>query len=405
MGTPTQVCVWSCPNFSALAGRPFRKDYEKKGLVSKVMFRGGRGCDCHAVLVVVVCDALRVMSTPVFVDLEISTQADGDGTDTESEPIEDLVETETPESPFTIAPPTSLLESTPPDLVPILRRTARMAVRIPPTMSSGLSASMAEVADMSESAFRKRFRSSYESSPSLSPPDLPLRKRYRGMRVLLRGSRAPIWESRVESDRLGLGEEEEADWGGQQQVSFGCEEQIRQGSGSASEPKRLERVSASKQPTLTAWTDPEDGMVYIDVPAYPPPAPLIQTPPLLEWSSCSLPISPSPSIVPSPISSPMIPLNAPSPVATPAMAETEGFLTELGAQVQMQGGLIRDHAVRLEELSPALFERYQFRSLKYEQERVAVTFGAIWRPLLALESWAGHTDAQRVALWHVISDM
>ncbi|GJW50848.1 hypothetical protein Tco_0092199 [Tanacetum coccineum] len=23
MGTPTQVCVWSCPNFSALAGRPF----------------------------------------------------------------------------------------------------------------------------------------------------------------------------------------------------------------------------------------------------------------------------------------------------------------------------------------------------------------------------------------------
>ncbi|GJV91417.1 fructokinase-2, partial [Tanacetum coccineum] len=24
MGTPTQVCVWSCPNFSALAGRPFR---------------------------------------------------------------------------------------------------------------------------------------------------------------------------------------------------------------------------------------------------------------------------------------------------------------------------------------------------------------------------------------------
>ncbi|GJX60456.1 hypothetical protein Tco_0291846 [Tanacetum coccineum] len=23
MGTPTQVCVWSCPNFSAPAGRPF----------------------------------------------------------------------------------------------------------------------------------------------------------------------------------------------------------------------------------------------------------------------------------------------------------------------------------------------------------------------------------------------
>ncbi|GKC09341.1 hypothetical protein Tco_1000951 [Tanacetum coccineum] len=54
----------------------------------------------------------------------------------------------------------------------------------------------------------------------------------------------------------------------------------------------------------------------------------------------------------------MIPLTEPSPIATPATTETEGFLTKLGAQVKMQGGLIRDHAVRLEELSPTLFERY-----------------------------------------------
>ncbi|GKD37425.1 hypothetical protein Tco_1257632 [Tanacetum coccineum] len=88
----------------------------------------------------------------------------------------------------------------------------------------------------------------------------------------------------------------------------------------------------------------------------------------------------------------MVPLTVPSPVATPAIAETEGFLTELGAQVEMQGGLISDHA------------RYRFRSLEYEQERVAVTFRAIWRPMLALEAWAGQTDAQRAALWHAISD-
>ncbi|GKB56925.1 hypothetical protein Tco_0913111 [Tanacetum coccineum] len=62
--------------------------------------------------------------------------------------------------------------------------------------------------------------------------------------------------------------------------------------------------------------------------------------------------------IPSPISSPMIPLTVPSSIATPAAVKTEGFLTELGAQVEMQGGLIRDHAVRLEELPPALFERY-----------------------------------------------
>ncbi|GJV12659.1 hypothetical protein Tco_0477659 [Tanacetum coccineum] len=36
-----------------------------------------------------------------------------------------------------------------------------------------------------DSAFRKRFRSSYESSPSSSPPDLLLRKRYRGTSELV----------------------------------------------------------------------------------------------------------------------------------------------------------------------------------------------------------------------------
>ncbi|GJZ57098.1 hypothetical protein Tco_0612592 [Tanacetum coccineum] len=108
------------------------------------------------------------MTTPVFVDPGSSTQADGaqssrvpvplpkdpyeairqaylNGTDTESEPFEDTVETETPESPLTIAPPISLSESTPPVLVPILHMTARMVVRVPPAMSSSLSASMAEV--------------------------------------------------------------------------------------------------------------------------------------------------------------------------------------------------------------------------------------------------------------------
>ncbi|GKG09888.1 hypothetical protein Tco_0338634, partial [Tanacetum coccineum] len=129
-----------------------------------------------------------------------------------------LVETETPESPHTIATPTPLLDSTPPTyhaedsvdsdtsgarptssdftaplspdhplthttptLVPFLRRTARMAMRVPPAMSPSLSASIAEVVAMSDSTIRKRFRSSYESSP----PDLPLRKRYRGMSELV----------------------------------------------------------------------------------------------------------------------------------------------------------------------------------------------------------------------------
>ncbi|GKC77249.1 hypothetical protein Tco_1128023, partial [Tanacetum coccineum] len=181
--------------------------------------------------------------------------------------------------------------------------------------------------------------------------------------------------------------------------------EVGQGSGSAPEFERPERVAASRQPTLTTWTDPEDGMVYIDVPTYPLPVPPVQTPPSPKWTSGPLPIYPLPSVVPSPVSSPMIPLTVPSPVATPATAEIEGFLTELGAQVKMQGGLICDHAVRLEELSHALFERYnidigelftrsgavrdeifyqryRFRSLENEQERVA-----------------------RAALWHAINDV
>ncbi|GKD94834.1 hypothetical protein Tco_1374671 [Tanacetum coccineum] len=453
------------------------------------------------------------MSTPVFVDPESSTQADKaqssrvpvplledpyeairqaylDGTDTESEPFEDPTDTETPESPLAIAPPI---------LVPILCRTTRMAVRVPHAMSLGLSASMAEVAAMSESMLRKRFRSSCQSSPSVSPPDLPLRKRYRGTSELVEGSEedddeedeeieesmdsdsvsedaedeGPTAEDEdsaaedagltagveapgiddedydlddethgrddegrgiddevhsVKSDRLGL-EEEEVIPGGQQQAApvvrtimsaplglrygasrrreLALEEgnvyntfEVGQGSGSAPESKRPERVSAFRQPTLTTWTDPEDGMIYIDIPDYPPPASPIQTLPSPEWTFGSLPISPSHSDVPSPISSPLIPLTVPSPIATPATFETNGFLTELGAQVEMQEGLIHDHTVRLEELSPALFERhdrdigvlftrsgavreeifsqrYRFRSLEYEQERVAVTFGVI----------------------------
>ncbi|GKD84073.1 hypothetical protein Tco_1350912, partial [Tanacetum coccineum] len=402
----------------------------------------------------------------VFVDPKSSTQADGahssrvtvplpedpyeairhaylDGTDTESGPFEDLIDTETPELPLTIALPISLSESTPPVLVPILRRTARIVVRVPHAMSSGLSASMEEVAAMSESAFHKRFRTSCESSPSVSPPDLPSRKRYRGTFELVKDSEEEEEEDEdieesMDSDSLSEDTEDEGpttededpaaeDEGltvrvegpgiydesyGLYSESHGMDDDSRglddEGHSVKSdgldleeeeeaipgEFKRPKRVSASRQPTLTTWTDPEDSMVYIDVPVYPSPAPPVQTPPSPEWTSGSLPISLSSFDVLSPISSPMIPLTVPSPVATPATAETKGFLTELGAQVEMQSGAVREEIFS---------RRYRFKSPKYEQERVAVTFRVIWRPMLALESWAGQTDAWRAALWHVIS--
>ncbi|GJR96358.1 hypothetical protein Tco_0268532 [Tanacetum coccineum] len=79
-------------------------------------------------------------------------------------------------------------------------------------------------------------------------------------------------------------------------------------------------------------------------------------------------------------------------------------------------GWIYDHTQRLDALPPTLFEgydrylkelytrsravkdevfsmRYRLRSLEQEHERATVTFDAIWRLVLALEAWAGQTDA------------
>ncbi|GJV39103.1 hypothetical protein Tco_1417543 [Tanacetum coccineum] len=259
------------------------------------------------------------MSTLVCVDSESSTQADRaqssrvpvplledpyeairqvylDGKDTESEPFEDPIDTETPE-------------------------TARMAVRVPYAMSSGLSASMAEVAAMSEYVFRKGFRSSYESSPSVSPPDLPSRKRYRGTSEL-------VEDSEEDDDEEDEEIEESMD---SDNVSEDAEDE-----GPAAEDEDL----ASEDECLTTRVkDPS-----MDDEGYG-----------LDDESCGLDDEGHS------VESDGLGLEEEEeavPGATPATAETEEFLTELGAQVEMQGRLIRDHAVRLEELSPALFKRY-----------------------------------------------
>ncbi|GJZ06020.1 hypothetical protein Tco_0539813 [Tanacetum coccineum] len=305
------------------------------------------------------------MYTPVFVDPESSTQADGDQssrvpvpfpedpykairqaylvrTDTKSEPIEDL-RTESPESPHIVASPISFPDSTPPVghvkelegsdtsgagstssdsttplspdhplthdtpvLVPSLRRTVRMAVRVQPTMSPSCSARIAEVAAMFDVAFRKRFRPLMRVH---HPHHLSFQSG-RGIertRVLLRGDEDPG----MRDEGFGLGKDEAVPEGQQQAApimetamgeplglgnralrrrELAVEEdqrystfEVGQGSGSAPEPERLERVSAFRQPTLTTWTDRENGTIYIDVPTYPPPAPHVQTPHSPDW--------------------------------------------------------------------------------------------------------------------------
>ncbi|GKB85904.1 hypothetical protein Tco_0958176 [Tanacetum coccineum] len=129
--------------------------------------------------------------------------------------------------------------------------------------------------------------------------------------------------------------------------------------------RRVEETPAPRPPICDTWVDPMDGTVYIDIPIDVPPVRVpVQTPPSPEWSSGSLPISPS-----SPVAS-----LATTPATTIAV-DKDKFL-----------------------------ERYKLRSLEHEQERATVTFGAIWRLVLALESWAGHVDAHRAKMWQARYD-
>nr|GEW39347.1 hypothetical protein [Tanacetum cinerariifolium] len=244
--------------------------------------------------------------------------------DTESEPFEDPIETETPKSPHTLASPTSLPDSTPPTrhvedsedsdmssaistpsdfitpllpdhplthtmpiMVLFLRRTARMAMRVPPAMSPGHPSSIVEVAAMSDLAFHKRFRSSYKSSPL----DLPLQKRSRGDEGLAASEEG--LGMRVES--LGL-RGDEAVPEGQQQTALVMETTM-------GEPLRLGYGALRSEEIML-----REG----------------QMPNVFKLH--------------------------------PLRLRLRDFLSELGARVEMQGGLILDHMVRLGELWTAVAE-------------------------------------------------
>ncbi|GJV56582.1 hypothetical protein Tco_1457587 [Tanacetum coccineum] len=186
--------------------------------------------------------------------------------------------------------------------------------------------------------------------------------------------------------------------------------EVRQSSRSIPEQEGVERISAFRQPTLVTWVNPEDDRVYTNVLAYAPPAAPVPTPPSPEWSFGSLPVSPSSLVVPSPIASLVA-----TPTATISIDEDQ--FIGVGAQLELHGSILHDHTQLLDALSPTLFadidrdvrelytrsrmvrdeifsQRYRFRSLEREQERTIMTFGALWRPMLALEAWAGRVDTR-----------
>ncbi|GJU53313.1 hypothetical protein Tco_1227027 [Tanacetum coccineum] len=259
--------------------------------------------------------------------------------------------------------------------------TTHMVMRTQPTLWPGISARVTEVMALSPSSFRKRYRSSYETSSSSASPTssltLPIQKRYRG-------TFEPILDTKTEGD------ESEAEG-----IGSKSEESEDEGPGSEGEEATPEGQSVLDQnvademprlPTRPTWVNLEDGTVYIDIKFDAPPVhALVQTPASPKFSSGSLPVSPASLIIPSPVASLLT-----TPAATIAVEEDE--FIEVRAQLELHESILHDHTHRLDALPPTLIE-------ERGQKQATIMFGALWQLVLALEAWAGRTDAQRAALW------
>ncbi|GKC54630.1 hypothetical protein Tco_1077375, partial [Tanacetum coccineum] len=196
--------------------------------------------------------------------------------------------------------------------------TTRMAVRTQPNLSTGMSARIAEATDFSPSSFCKRCRSFYETPSPSSSLTLPIRKRYQGTSKLVEHTEDESSDSNTEregSEDEGLvleeGKEEAAPEGQQQAVSVvdtATDEPLGLCYGALRrQQQRVEETPAPRPPVRATWTSPSP-----------------------EWSSNSLPVSPSSLAVPTSVASPA----DSSLIASPATVKAESFLTELGAQVE-----------------------------------------------------------------------
>nr|GEU92064.1 hypothetical protein [Tanacetum cinerariifolium] len=221
-------------------------------------------------------------------DYEMMGQAYLVETDTESEPFDDPIDTETPELPHVVASPILLPDSTSPachtEESEDSDTTACMTVRAQLIMSPGYLARVAEAMDLSDFDLCTDIEED-EIGEEDTDDDEGHRLDDEGRGLDDEGYRLDDKGRRVESDGFGLEGEEEVVLEGQLRELAVEEDQvystfeIGQGFRFIPEPKRLEGVLALRQPTLTTWMDLEDGIAYNDIHAYPPPT---QTPPSLE---------------------------------------------------------------------------------------------------------------------------
>ncbi|GKA97771.1 hypothetical protein Tco_0825665, partial [Tanacetum coccineum] len=151
------------------------------------------------------------------------------------------------------------------------------------------------------------------------------------------------------------------------------------GQRSRSVPNQQRADEMPRLPTRPTWVDREDGTVYIDIEFDAPPvrAP-IQTPTSPEWSFGSLLVYPASLTIPSPVASPLT-----TPATTLTVYEDE--FIEVGAQFELQGAYFKT--------TPNVYTHCHLHFL-----RVWVGILQSYMIVLALEAWAGWTDAQRAAL-------
>ncbi|GJT32692.1 hypothetical protein Tco_0923111 [Tanacetum coccineum] len=265
--------------------------------------------------------------------------------DEESKPIEasetriaspsDSTSPLSPDQPLTQTSPTPT-----PSRAFYYHRTTRMAVRTQPTLSPGLLARLTKAMALSPLSFCKRYRPSYETpTPSSSPPGLspalPPRKIYRGTSELI----ADIESEDLEDESIDSESEETAYKDRQQAIpvkGITTDEPLGLGYGT-------DRRCALELAEDIARNTFEAGQSSRTTPSV----------------RC---------------------------ISTYTSRGYGSDISELYDRLAAVRGKIHSQSFRV-------------GSMEQGQEQDTITFGALWRPVLAFEAWAGETDAQRAALW------
>nr|GEW07651.1 hypothetical protein [Tanacetum cinerariifolium] len=141
--------------------------------------------------------------------------------------------------------------------------------------------------------------------------------------------------------------------------------EIGQSSRSMSKQEMVEETPTPRPQVRATWVDHVDGVVYTNIPVDVPPDRVpVQTPPLPEWSSGSLPVSPSSLAIPTSVAS--LVTTPAATIAVDALPPTlfEGYDRDL-----------RELYTRSRDVKDEIFSQcYRLRSLEQEQDRATVTF-------------------------------